>query len=81
MRDYCKAVIDSFSEVAGLAGTSAPNNLNMVMIEGVEVTQDEVNTLLKVNEEYCRQVRAVTHGWIARLPAERERRKAQKKEE
>jgi hypothetical protein len=50
----------------------------MVMIEGVEVTQDEVNILLKVNEEYCRQVRAVTHGWIARLPVERERRKVEK---
>lgn len=75
MRDYCKAIIDGAAEVAGLAGTSLPGNLNMVGIQGVEPTQDEVTTILRANEEYCRTIRAITHGWIARMPAVADRRK------
>lgn len=74
MRDYCKAIIDGAAEVAGVAGTSLPCNLNMVALQGVEPTQDEVSTLLRACEDFNRTVRAITHGWIARLPAAKERR-------
>lgn len=70
MREICKAIIDGGAEVAGLAGTSLPGNLNMVALHGIEPTQDEANTLMRAAEDYCRTVRAITHGWIARLPRE-----------
>lgn len=70
MREICKAIIDGAAEVAGLAGTSLPGNLNMVGLAGIEPTQDEANTLMRAAEDYCRTVRAITHGWVARLPRE-----------
>lgn len=81
MRDYCKAIIDGAAEVSGVSGTSLPCNLNMVEIEGVEPTEDEVATIMRANEEYCRTIRAVVHGWIARLPAARDRRKKEKEDQ
>lgn len=68
MREMCKAIIDGGAEVSGLAGTSLPGNLNMVAQAGIEPTQDEANTLMRAAEDYCRTVRAITHGWLARLP-------------
>ena len=70
MREMCKAIIDGGAEVSGLAGTSLPANMNMVAQAGIEPTQDEANTLMRAAEDYCRTVRAITHGWIARLPKE-----------
>lgn len=70
MREMCKAIIDGGAEVSGLAGTSLPGNLNMVAQAGIEPTQDEANTLMRAAEDYCRTVRAITHGWVARLPRE-----------
>lgn len=70
MREICKAIIDGAAEVSGLAGTSLPGNLNMVGLAGIEPTQDEANTLMRAAEDYCRTVRAITHGWVARLPRE-----------
>lgn len=69
MREICKAIIDAGAEVAGVAGVSLPGNLNMVAIQGVEPTSEESATLLRVSEEYCKTVRAIYRGWIARLPA------------
>jgi hypothetical protein len=76
MRDYCKAIIDGAAEVAGIAGTSLPCNMNMVAGEGIRPTEDETAAIMRANEEYCRTIRAIVHGWIARLPAAEERRKS-----
>lgn len=76
MKDYCKAIIDGAAEVAGVAGTSLPCNLNMVELQGVEPTDDETAAIMQANEAYCRTIRAIVHGWLARLPAARDRRRA-----
>lgn len=70
MREICKAIIDGGAEVAGVAGTSLPGNLNMVAQYGIEPTADEANALMRAAEDYTRTVRAIIHGWIARLPKE-----------
>lgn len=72
MREMCKAIIDSAAEVSGVSGTSLPNNLNMVGQHGIEPTQEEANVLLRAAEDYCRTVRAIVHGWVARLPPREE---------
>lgn len=66
--DLCKAIIDGAGDVAAMASTKLVGNMNMVASKGVEPTIDEANVLMKANEDYCRTVRAIVHGWIARLP-------------
>lgn len=68
MRDICKAIIDGGAEVAGVAGVALPGNLNMVANAGVEPTLDEARALLDANESYCKTVRAIVRGWLARTP-------------
>ncbi len=79
MRDICKAIIDGNAETIAVA-TSCIGNLNMVGAQGVEPTHEETATLLRANEDYCRVVRAITHGWVARTPPAEEykRRKEDK---
>lgn len=64
----CKAIIDGAGDVSAMAGTKLVGNLTMVISGGVEPTTDEANALMKAAEEYCRIVRAIVHGWIARSP-------------
>lgn len=77
MREICKAIIDGGAEVSGVAGTSLPCNLNMVAIQGIEPTQEEANVLMRAAEDYCRTVRAIVHGWVARLPQREYNRRAE----
>jgi hypothetical protein len=64
----CKAIIDGAGDVSAMAGTKLVGNLTMVLSEGVEPTTDEANALMKAAEDYCRTVRGIVHGWIARSP-------------
>ena len=64
----CKAIIDGAGDVAAMAGVKLVGNLNMIGNSGIEPTMDEANVLMKAAEDYCRTVRAIVHGWIARTP-------------
>lgn len=72
--DICKAIIDGTADVTAMS-VKLIGNMNMVGNAGVEPTQDEANVLMKANEDYCRIVRAIVHGWVARTPEAAEYRK------
>ncbi len=67
-RETHLAIIDSGGEVSGVAGTSLPTTLNLVLSKGIEPTSEESSVLLRAAEEYTRTVRAITKGWVARIP-------------
>lgn len=62
----CKVIIDSGAEVSGLAGSSLIGNLNMVASAGVTPTEEEARIILEAGEVYCKTIRRITHGWVAR---------------
>lgn len=69
MREVCKAIIDSLAEASGVANGTI-GNLNMVGLDQVEPTEEEVKALTEAGEQFCQRCRFIVRQWLGRLPRE-----------
>lgn len=69
MREKCKAIIDSLAEASGVANGTI-GNLNMVGLDNVDPTDEEIKALIEASETFCSRCRFIVRQWLGRLPRE-----------